>query len=46
MPKSLVTVIGAVAFVIGGILTRDKALEGLETLEKYIGKKDSEPTEQ
>lgn len=37
--KYLVPAIGVAAFVIGGIVTRDKALDVVETLEKTFDKK-------
>lgn len=39
MKKYFVTIIGAAAFVIGGIITRNKALEGLDILEHALTKK-------
>lgn len=37
--KYLVPAVGVAAFVIGGIVTRDKALDVMETLEKTFDKK-------
>ncbi len=43
MKKYIVPVIGAVAFVIGGIIARDKTLDGIETLEKHFDRKPKPP---
>ena len=42
MKKYLVPTLGAVAFVIGGLIARQKTLEGIETLEKTFNKKTEE----
>lgn len=39
MKKYLVPAIGALAFVIGGLIAREKTLDGIETLENKYGKK-------
>lgn len=36
-------VIGVAAFIVGGIVTRDKALEAAETVERFFSKEDPEP---
>lgn len=44
MKKYLVPAIGAIAFVLGGIVTRSKTIDGIETLEKEYNKR-KKPTE-
>lgn len=42
--KIMYGVIGVVAFVFGGLLTRDKVLEGVEIIEvKYLGREPLNP---
>jgi hypothetical protein len=43
LKKYLVPAIGIAAFIIGGIITREKTLEGIETLEKFFSKKSDTP---
>lgn len=45
MKKYLVPALGIAAFVIGGIVAREKAIEVVETLEKTFSKKPSTPAE-
>lgn len=42
----VVTAIGVAAFVIGGIITREKTIEGVETLERFLNKDRSETEEE
>ena len=43
MKKYLYPAIGAAAFIIGGIVTREKALETVGVLENWVSKKKAEP---
>ena len=45
MKKYLIPVLGVVAFIIGGIIAREKTIDGIETLEKFFNKKSNTPTE-
>ena len=38
-------VIGVIAFVVGGLIARDKTLDGLETLEKIFNRPEKTPSE-
>lgn len=45
--KTMYGVIGVAAFIFGGLLTRTKVLEGLETIEvKYLGREPLNPPAQ
>lgn len=45
--KYLAPIIGAVAFVVGGLLTRNKALEAVDILDEMLTRnKQSAPVEQ
>jgi hypothetical protein len=46
MRKYVVPTIGAAAFIIGGLITRAKALDGIEILETKYLNKTPEPTPQ
>jgi hypothetical protein len=45
MKKYLVPLIGAAAFVIGGLIVRQKTLDGIDTLERTFSKKSDAPAE-
>lgn len=45
MRKYLVPALGAIAFVVGGLIARQKTFEGIETLEKIFSKKSDAPAE-
>ena len=42
--KYLIPTVGAVAFVVGGLLSRNKAMEAAETLDEMFTKKKSAPS--
>jgi hypothetical protein len=46
MKKHFIAALGIGAFVIGGIIAREKTLEMAETLEKVFSKKPEEQIEQ
>lgn len=43
MNKHVLTALGVVAFIAGGIITREKAIESVEILEKFFDKKTTPP---
>lgn len=45
MKKHLYTVIGIAAFIVGGIVTREKALEAAEIVEKFFSGESSDKGE-
>ena len=45
MKQKIVPLIGIAAFIIGGLIVRQKTLDGIETLEKTFAKKSDPPAE-